>query len=279
MLFLKIVSVILLILLAMNLAGDVFKRQVEQNERKKIAMQNATGTSFYANEIIGIAFSYPAKWGKIKLDENVTLNYLLPLSAPDELGTIFEKKGLGSAYLAAFRKMDSAKQLSMLKSDREYEKFLSKEATITFSKNPNIRISAFNKYALNISGYEAAVANYPFYTGDKEISQALCQDRKFLNRLTLEKTAGCYASLGKFLQIKGVSFADVMLNTNSYLGQRNGASMAVSNLKSKQYSGLILHYANKKYEASPAPEQLLSDMQADPRFTEFQIFLQNFEIK
>src|SRR5574343_361389 len=93
-LFLKIIAVIFLLLLALSLTGDVFRRQVADYHRKEEAKKNQ-GALEYNNEILGVNFRYPGSWGELKYEEIIGINYLFQVAAPDSLGEIFAKKGLG----------------------------------------------------------------------------------------------------------------------------------------------------------------------------------------
>lgn len=278
LLLFKIISVIFLICLMISLAGDVFRRQSQEYQKKQEARKNE-GTIEYNNEILGIFFRYPANWGAIDYNENISTNYLFAITAPEALSAVFEKKGLGKNYLFEFRKMDIAAQLNFLKSgDREYEPFLSKQAVITFSKNPRIRISAFNKYARNMSGYEAAVAIYPFYTGNMPIDISICK-KELYKDLTIENADGCYQLFGKFLQIKGISNAEVFFENNAQQGERIGGIISIANLNSKNYSGLVVFNADKKYQSPPDLAEAINNIKNNPEMADFQKFLESLTIK
>ncbi len=278
LLLFKIISVIFLIFLMISLASDVFRRQSQEYQKRQEA-RKYEGTIEYNNEILGISFRYPANWGAIDYNENISTNYIFALTAPKELSAVFEKKGLGKNYLLEFRKMDIAAQLNFLKSgDREYESFLSKQAVITFSKNPRIRISAFNKYAKNMSGYEAAVAIYPFYIGNMPLDVSSCKEKLYKD-LTIEKADGCYQLFGKFLQIKGISDAEVFFENNAQQGERIGGIISIANLSSKNYSGLIVFNADKKYQSSPDLAEVIDSIKNNTQMADFQKFLESLMIK
>jgi hypothetical protein len=200
----------------------------------------------YTNDILGISFQYPSSWGEIQVKENINLNYLFPSYPPEQLIAEFKKRKLGDDFITTFKNWDTEKQLEYLIKDRiGYDKFLNKEFIISFSKNENIKIIAFNKNYVDFSGYECAVPISPIYKGNLVLNPNICFSPELFSQIKIENfyTADCKPLSNNLIFIPG-TFED-----NCVFGKESAYLIAVANLEqNKEYTGLLIKYFYKSYE-------------------------------
>lgn len=201
-----------------------------------------------ALDMLGVTFQYPTSWGEIQAKEIVALNYLFPSHPPDELIAEFKRRKLGDDFIAQFKKWSREKQLEYLIKDRiGYDEFLSKELIISFSKNKNVEIIAFNKNYTDFSGYECAVPILPIYRGNLVLNRNACFSLELFSQIKIENfyATDCRLLPNNLLFIPG-TFDDFCFGG---LAKENSYLIAVANLKkSKEYTGMVIKYFYKTYE-------------------------------
>lgn len=135
----------------------------KQQLRDYLSSVGTVNWGYHENKSLGIGFRCPTDWGEVEEKENISINYLFPTYLPDKLKEAFFKKGLGENFVTEFKQWDREKQVEFLKKDIYYNDFLSRDFVISFSKNDNLTLHAFNRDYVNTSGHETVVPIYPSY--------------------------------------------------------------------------------------------------------------------
>jgi len=229
--------------LFLNRQAELQKNIISPNiEPSPISVDNS---ETYSNKSLGLSFQYPKTWGEAKFEENISLNYLFPTYPPAELANEFTKRGLGNDFITTFKAWDYEKQIEFLKKDRiGYDTFLSKEATIAFSQNDKVKIHAFNKSYLDLSGYEGAVGITSIYKGNLTLNKNICSSYDLLSQIKIENfyLDDCKILSNGLLNIIGTFETDILPSGEF------ASLIAIGNLKSSQeYKGLLIEYSYKDY--------------------------------
>ncbi|MCK9351283.1 MAG: hypothetical protein WCT49_00025 [Candidatus Paceibacterota bacterium] len=195
----------------------------------------------YSSELLGFSFRYPESWGVVETREETSTSYLF--GPPDALKSVFIKAGWKEDDLTTAHHKE---QIAFLKKDERYKNYLSKKLTLSFSKNQNLNITAFNEQYLDMSGYEAAAPITPVFLGNIPIAKESCLLPKLYSQI---KIKNFYLSDCKILPNSLLSIFGTYTSSDSGDPNNETASVIVIGelTKSKFYNGLLIEYRYKNY--------------------------------